>query len=85
MPARQKLPPVRKRYFVEEPMIVLPIAEYERLVQHLIAMGLIDGLTENSKRGVLKRHTLILSETRNKLKQAKNHYGIPTTDDESTS
>ncbi|WP_138993996.1 hypothetical protein [Larkinella sp. C7] len=77
---RNRLPKVRKRYFVDEPVIVLPIAEYERLIQHLIAMGLLEGLQENSRRGVLKRHALLLSESQEKLKSAKNHYHIPVSE-----
>ncbi|WP_234733392.1 hypothetical protein [Tellurirhabdus bombi] len=72
----RKLPQPRNRYYINEPVIVLRMGEFERLIHHLVSLGLKDAQPENVQRGLERRHTMILQECRQKLSDAKNHYLI---------
>ncbi|MVM30469.1 hypothetical protein GO755_10525 [Spirosoma sp. HMF4905] len=73
--ARQ-LPKLQTRYYVGEPVIVLPLAEYERLDNHLTDVSLIDTKTQNQQLAVKERHSLMLKDTRANIKSAMAYYKI---------
>lgn len=66
----------RKRYYVEEPVMMIPLAEYEKMVNHMTALAMDHHSTDHAKRVFMQRHTLIMKECRGKLKDAKEFYRI---------
>ncbi len=71
-----KLPKARKRYYIDEPVVVLPLAEVERLTEHLIRMGLYQNQPANVRAGLDQRQKLLLNDLRGKIKGARRHYNI---------
>lgn len=76
MPTPKKLPKARQRYYINDPVVVMPLAEMERLYQHLIQMGLYKNQPVNVKIGLDKRQTLLLKGIKGIIKGAKSHYNI---------
>lgn len=77
MPPLKKLPKPRTRYYVDQPVVVVPLADFERLIQHLVKMTVMENESENVRRGLKARNTLLLKEAWATIKQARNHYKIP--------
>lgn len=76
MPGRRRLPAPRTKYIVDQPMIQIPLGEYERLVNHAISLIVLKDQPENVQVGLRKRHKLILAEEMARLKNARRFYGI---------
>ena len=70
------LPRPRTRYYVGEPMVVIPLAQYERMANHLTDVALIERKTQNQQAAIKERHSLILKEVRAEVKSAKVYYKI---------
>ena len=73
------LPPARQRHYVDEPVVVLTLADYERLANHLTDIALLDRKTILQQQGVKERHSLLLREARANIKAARQHYHISST------
>lgn len=76
MPARRRLPAPRTKYIVDQPMIQIPLGEYERLVNHTISLMVLKDQPENVQVGLRNRHKLILAEETTRLRNARRFYGI---------
>ncbi|UHG93271.1 hypothetical protein [Spirosoma oryzicola] len=76
MATPKKLPKARKRYFIQNPVVVLDLADYERIYEHLVSMGLYSNQPKNIKVGLDSRHRCILKEIKDKVKMARRHYNI---------
>ncbi|MCX6217613.1 hypothetical protein [Spirosoma sp.] len=72
----KKLPAPRTRYYVGEPVLVIPLAEYEQLTNHLTSMTLLDRLTQNEQQAVSENNRLFLRQLRDRLKKARQYYQI---------
>ncbi len=76
MPNRKKLPKPRTKYMVNQPMIQIPLGEYERLVNHARALVVLRDQPQNVQVGLLQRHKLIIAEENSRLTNARRFYGI---------
>lgn len=72
----KELPPARRKYYVDEPVIVLALADYERLANHLTDVALIERKTQNEQAGVKAKHSLLLKKVRGDIKAARSYYHI---------
>ncbi len=77
--ADKQLPKPRTRYYVGEPVIVLPLAEYERLANHLTDIALLDRKTQTQRLALFAKHSLVLREMRTNIRAAKTYYLINQT------
>ena len=75
----KQLPAARRRYYVGDPVIVLSLADFERLTDHLTDMSLFKNKTINQQAAILQRHSLLLKTCRSDIKAAKQHYHITST------
>lgn len=79
MPPIKRLPKPRTRYYVGEPVVVIPLAQLERLADHLTDVAMLDRKTINQQEGVRVKNRMVLKECRDELKAAKAYYKIVST------
>ncbi|GAB4023275.1 hypothetical protein GCM10028808_73210 [Spirosoma migulaei] len=79
MKVQKQLPKARQRYYVDEPVVVIPLAQFERLANHMTDIAMLDQKTMNQQLAVKSRHSLILKEARAEIKAAKSYYKIKAT------
>jgi len=72
----QKLPGAATRYFVEEPLMMVSIGEFEQMVQHMNSMTMIGQYPEKQANTLKQQHRLYIEKARKLLDQAKAHYKI---------
>ena len=72
----KQLPEPRRKYYVGEPVIVLPLADYERLANHMTDVALMGHKSQNEQAGVKEKHSLLLKKVRADIKAAKAYYHI---------
>lgn len=70
------LPAPRVKYYVGEPVMVLPLAKYQRMIEHLSKMSRYNSEPQNIQKGLIQRNALILREGRDDIKAAKRYYHI---------
>lgn len=79
MAKNKVLPKPRTRYYVNEPVIVMPLAQLERLANHMQDIHWFDRKTQNQQLAIEERTGLLLKEVRKDIKAAKEYYKINAT------
>lgn len=78
----KELPKPRRRYYVAEPVVVIPLAQLEQLANHLTDISMMDRRTIHQNDVTMDRHKLFLRQIRDDVRNAKKYYGIWSGNDE---
>lgn len=73
------------RYYVNEPMAVVPLRQYEALLDMLVEMKRLDKRNESEKKTLLRQYLYQLRLHRALISQARQHYRIDPLPPEITS
>ena len=74
--AHRTLKPAAKRYYIEDAKVVIDLAEYEQLINHLGTYSQQEGQPDSVKTKLRQRNALLLKAHRQRLESAKSHYQI---------
>ena len=80
----KQLPDARRRYYVGDPVIVLSLADYERLIDHLTDIAQLPRKTQHQQAAIRERHSKLLKLGRDDIRAAKHYYHITATQNPET-
>lgn len=77
MPRRHReLPKVSTKFYVSQPVVVVPLPKMRQLLDHLEAIGREEKLSIQERAQLRKQHSVQLSDVRNEVRKAYAYYGI---------
>jgi uncharacterized protein HemX len=66
----------RRRYYVEDPQVILRLSDLERLVDHLSEWKALNGLSPAEQKRLQNDRRVWIEELRQQLTDTKAHYRI---------